>query len=40
MNEIDDILRGIHQKDPRALGRAISIVEEGDQRAGEILQTR
>jgi len=39
MNEIDDILRGIHQKDPRALGRAISIVEEGDQRAGEILQT-
>ena len=39
MNEIDDILRGIRQKDPRAIGRAISIVEEGDQRAGEILQT-
>ena len=38
MNEIDDILRGIRQKDPRAIGRAISIVEEGDQRAGEILQ--
>jgi len=39
MNEIDDILRGIRQKDPRAIGRAISMVEEGDQRAGEILQT-
>lgn len=39
MNEIDDILRGIRRKDPRAIGRAISIVEEGDQRAGEILQT-
>src|SRR3972149_4618089 len=38
MNEIDDILHGIRQKDPRAIGRAISIVEEGDQRAGEILQ--
>ena len=38
MNEIDDILRGIRQKDPRAIGRAISMVEEGDQRAGEILQ--
>ena len=38
MNEIDDILLGIRQKDPRAIGRAISIVEEGDQRAGEILQ--
>ena len=38
MNEIDDILRGIRQKDPRAIGRAISIVEEGDQRAGEIFQ--
>ncbi|MBM4065482.1 MAG: methylmalonyl Co-A mutase-associated GTPase MeaB [Planctomycetes bacterium] len=38
MNEIDDILRGIRRKDPRAIGRAISIVEEGDQRAGEILQ--
>ena len=38
MNEIDDILRGIRQKDPRAIGRAISIVEEGDQRAGEILR--
>lgn len=38
MNEIDNILRGIRQKDPRAIGRAISMVEEGDQRAGEILQ--
>lgn len=38
MNETDDILRGIRQKDPRAIGRAISIVEEDDQRAGEILQ--
>src|SRR3990172_8356402 len=38
MNEIDDILRGIRQKDPRAIGRAISMVEEGDQRAGEILR--
>ena len=38
MNKIDDILRGIRQKDPRAIGRAISMVEEGDQRAGEILQ--
>ena len=38
MNEIDNILRGIRQKDPRAIGRAISMVEEGGQRAGEILQ--
>lgn len=38
MNKIDDILQGIRRKDPRAIGRAISIVEEGDQRAGEILQ--
>jgi LAO/AO transport system kinase len=39
MNEIDEILHGIRQKDPHAIGRAISIVEEGDQMAGAILQT-
>lgn len=38
MNEIHKILRGIHQKDPCAIGRAISIVEEGDKRSGAILQ--
>ncbi len=31
-------MAGIYRKDPRAIGRAISIVEEGDQRAGAILQ--
>lgn len=38
MNEIDDILQGIRHKDPRAIGRAISIVEEGDQRTEALLQ--
>ncbi|MBI2470250.1 MAG: methylmalonyl Co-A mutase-associated GTPase MeaB [Planctomycetes bacterium] len=38
MNEIDDILSGIRHKDPRMIGRAISIVEEGDQRTEAILR--
>ncbi|MGQ3686250.1 MAG: ArgK/MeaB family GTPase [Candidatus Loosdrechtia sp.] len=38
MNEIHEILQGICAKDPRALGRAISIIEEGDRRAEALLQ--
>jgi LAO/AO transport system kinase len=38
MKEIHEILQGIYAKDPRELGRAISIIEEGDQRAETILQ--
>lgn len=38
MSEIDEILSGIRHKDPHTIGRAISIVEEGDRRAGALLQ--
>ena len=38
MNDVAEILKGICQKDPCAIGRAISIVEDGDQRAEAILQ--
>lgn len=38
MNDIDEIVKGIYQKEPRAIGRAISIIENGDQRAGVLLK--
>jgi len=38
MNDIDEIVKGIYLKEPRAIGRAISIIEDGDQRAGAILK--
>ncbi|GAB4485488.1 MAG: methylmalonyl Co-A mutase-associated GTPase MeaB [Thermodesulfovibrionales bacterium] len=33
----EDILRGVRERDPRAIARAISLVEENDPRADEIL---
>ncbi|MDR4506736.1 MAG: methylmalonyl Co-A mutase-associated GTPase MeaB [Candidatus Brocadiaceae bacterium] len=38
MNDIDEIVKGIYLKEPRAIARAISIIEDGDQRAGAILK--
>ncbi len=38
MNPIEDLLVGIHRQDSRAVGRAISLVEEGNEKAGEILR--
>ncbi|MCF6147921.1 MAG: methylmalonyl Co-A mutase-associated GTPase MeaB [Candidatus Kuenenia sp.] len=38
MNDIDEIVKGIYLKEPRAIGRAISIIEDGDQRAGALLK--
>lgn len=38
MNEIDGILKGIREGNPRTIGRAISAIEEGNHRAAAILQ--
>ncbi len=38
MDNIEGIVTGVLQRDPHAIGRAISIVEDGDRRAGAILQ--
>lgn len=38
MNEIDGILKGIREGNPRTIGRAISAIEEGNYRAEAILQ--
>ncbi|WP_347273549.1 methylmalonyl Co-A mutase-associated GTPase MeaB [Candidatus Kuenenia sp.] len=37
-NDIDEIVKGIYLKEPRAIGRAISIIEDGDQRADALLK--
>ena len=35
----DKLLQGLRQRDPRAIGRAISLVENGDASADTILST-
>jgi len=38
MIEVDEILKGIRERNSRTIGRAISVIEEGNHRAAAILQ--